>query len=105
VSREATVAGTKRASTEPNHSGEAEISIPPDLSYEFSLENHSPPDKASAMTQPCSHNRVQVISQDENGKFVECLDCREIYEAAELDELTAPPQQPDTAEASSLADA
>jgi hypothetical protein len=74
--------------------------------YEFSLENHSLPDKASAMTQPCSHNRVQVISQDVNGKFVECLDCREIYEAAELDELTAPlQQQPDAAEASSLADA
>jgi hypothetical protein len=59
------------------------------------------------MTQPCSHTRVQIISQDENGKFVECLDCREIYEAAELDELTAPPiQQPvEATDTSSLADA
>lgn len=41
------------------------------------------------MTPMCSHARVEVISQDANGKFVECLDCREIFEAAELDELAA----------------
>ncbi|MSO20636.1 MAG: hypothetical protein EXQ56_09285 [Acidobacteria bacterium] len=45
------------------------------------------------MTQPpiqsCSHARVEVISQDANGKFFECLDCREIFESAELDELLA----------------
>ena len=59
------------------------------------------------MTQPCSHTHVQIISQDENGKFVECLDCRELYEAAELDELAAPPipQRVEATDASSLADA
>lgn len=56
------------------------------------------------MTQPCRHTRVEVISQDENGKFVECLDCREIYEAAELDEQ-AGPERPSPEQASSLSDA
>ena len=55
------------------------------------------------MTPVCRHTRVEVISQDDNGKFVECLECREIYEAAELDDLTAKESQdPQT---SSLSDA
>ena len=39
------------------------------------------------MNEPCRHARFQLISQDENGKFLECLDCREIFESSELDEL------------------
>ena len=56
------------------------------------------------MTQPCRHARVEIISQDANGKFVECLDCREIYEAAELEDSA---EQPPVAEQedSSLSDA
>ncbi|MBI2817236.1 MAG: hypothetical protein HYX72_09880 [Acidobacteria bacterium] len=33
----------------------------------------------------CDHARVQVIAHDDNGEFVECLDCREIFESSELD--------------------
>jgi hypothetical protein len=39
------------------------------------------------MNQPCGHSNVQVIAQDDNGKFLECLDCREIFESSELEEL------------------
>jgi len=39
------------------------------------------------MTEPCSHARTEVIAKDENGQFVECLDCKEIFESSELDEL------------------
>jgi hypothetical protein len=39
------------------------------------------------MNTPCSHTRVLVISQDDNGKFLECLDCREIFESSELEAL------------------
>ena len=39
------------------------------------------------MGQPCSHTRRQVIAQDEVLKFVECLDCGEIFESDELAEL------------------
>ena len=42
------------------------------------------------MTAPCNHTRFQIISQDDNGKFLECLDCREIFESSELEE----PEQP-----------
>jgi hypothetical protein len=38
------------------------------------------------MSDPCKHANLQVISQDENGKFLECLDCREIFESSEVDE-------------------
>jgi hypothetical protein len=38
------------------------------------------------MSQPCKHANVQVISQDDNGKFLECLDCQEIFESSEMDE-------------------
>ena len=38
------------------------------------------------MTQPCPHARTQVIAHDENGEFVECLDCKEIFETSELEE-------------------
>ena len=38
------------------------------------------------MSSPCSHSRVQVVSQDDNGQFLECLDCQEIFESSELEE-------------------
>ncbi|HWP84565.1 MAG TPA: hypothetical protein VNN17_05210 [Terriglobia bacterium] len=38
------------------------------------------------MNQPCRHRNLQVISQDENGKFLECLDCKEIFESGEVEE-------------------
>ncbi len=40
----------------------------------------------AAMDKPCRHTRVEVISKDENGKFLECLDCGDILEAEELEE-------------------
>ena len=38
------------------------------------------------MNTPCHHANVQVIAQDDNGKFLECMDCREIFESSELEE-------------------
>ena len=38
------------------------------------------------MNNSCSHSRFQVVSQDDNGQFLECLDCREIFESSELEE-------------------
>ena len=38
------------------------------------------------MTEPCPHARTQVIAHDESGEFVECLDCKEIFESSELGE-------------------
>jgi hypothetical protein len=41
------------------------------------------------MTELCPHPRTQIISRDENGMFVECLDCKEIFESSELEESEA----------------
>ena len=42
------------------------------------------------MTTSCSHARVRVIAHDDNGEFVECLDCNEIFESSELEESSEP---------------
>jgi hypothetical protein len=39
------------------------------------------------MEQPCRHPRVQVVSRDEDAEFVECLDCREIFESSEFRDM------------------
>lgn len=45
----------------------------------------SQPQKAS---QPCKHPRVQIVSRDEDAEFVECLECREIFESSELKDMS-----------------
>jgi hypothetical protein len=39
------------------------------------------------MNQLCRHPRVQVVSRDEDAEFVECLDCREIFESSEFRDM------------------
>jgi hypothetical protein len=38
--------------------------------------------------RPCKHPRVQIVSRDEDAEFVECLDCREIFESSELKDMS-----------------
>jgi len=38
---------------------------------------------------PCAHPRVQIVARDEEGEFVECLECREIFEASEFKDMEA----------------
>jgi hypothetical protein len=37
---------------------------------------------------PCKHPRVQIVSRDEDAEFLECLECREIFEASELRDMS-----------------
>ena len=38
------------------------------------------------MTDPaCLHKRTRIIAKDNDAQYVECLDCDEILEAAELE--------------------
>ena len=46
----------------------------------------NPPNKP--MEQPCRHPRVQIVSRDEDSEFVECLECREIFESSEFKDMT-----------------
>jgi hypothetical protein len=39
------------------------------------------------MEKPCQHPRVQIVARQEDTEFVECLDCREIFESSELKDM------------------
>jgi len=40
------------------------------------------------MAKPaCQHQRTQIIAKDNDAQYVECLDCGEILEAAEMEKL------------------
>jgi hypothetical protein len=39
------------------------------------------------MDQQCLHPRVQVVSRDEDAEYVECIDCREIFESSEFRDM------------------
>jgi hypothetical protein len=37
------------------------------------------------MQTACAHNRTQMIARRDGVEYVECLDCREIFEAEDLE--------------------
>jgi len=39
------------------------------------------------MNKPCAHPRVQVVSRHEDSEYVECLECREVFESSELRDM------------------
>jgi hypothetical protein len=43
--------------------------------------------QSETMAQTCLHPRVQVVSRDEDSEFVECLECREIFESSEFRDM------------------
>jgi hypothetical protein len=61
--------------------------LPPERSrvYEFNPAAATP-DKQSRMNE-CKHPRVQVVSRDEDSEFVECLECREVFESSEFKDM------------------
>jgi hypothetical protein len=40
------------------------------------------PDKSQ-----CKHPRVQIVSRDEDAEFVECMECGEIFESSEFNDM------------------
>ena len=41
--------------------------------------------KALVMQIACDHNRTQIIARRDGVDYVECLDCRQIFEAEDLE--------------------
>ncbi len=35
----------------------------------------------------CKHPRVQIVSRDEESEYVECLECREVFESREFKDM------------------
>ena len=46
------------------------------------------PQPQNANKPPCKHPRVQIVSREEDAEFVECLECREIFESSELKDMS-----------------
>jgi hypothetical protein len=36
----------------------------------------------------CKHPRVQIVAREEDTEFVECLECREVFESSEFKDMT-----------------
>jgi hypothetical protein len=43
--------------------------------------------QSNAMDQPCQHARVQVVARDEDAEYVECMECREVFESSEFRDM------------------
>lgn len=43
--------------------------------------------QSDTMHNPCRHPRVQVVSRDEDAEFVECLECREVFDSSEFKDM------------------
>jgi hypothetical protein len=42
----------------------------------------------AAVTKPgCAHRRTQLIAKDQDAQYVECLECGEILESAEMEKI------------------
>jgi hypothetical protein len=54
----------------------------------------------NAGKQPCKHPRVQIVSRDEDAEFVECLECREVFESSELKDMSIEESAEDEAQES-----
>lgn len=47
----------------------------------------SQPHPKKATPEPCKHPRVQIVSRDEETEYVECQECREVFESSELKDM------------------
>lgn len=47
----------------------------------------TPKEIVSRAKLPCAHPRVQIVAREEDSEFVECLECREIFEASEFRDM------------------
>jgi len=43
--------------------------------------------QSSPMPNVCLHPRVQVVSRDEDSEYVECLECREVFDSSEFRDM------------------
>ena len=44
--------------------------------------------KSCFMQHPCEHKRTEIIARRDGVEYVECLDCRQIFEAEDLEPVT-----------------
>jgi hypothetical protein len=42
----------------------------------------------------CKHPRVQIVSRDEDTVYVECLECRDVFESSEFKDMAIEERTP-----------
>jgi hypothetical protein len=47
----------------------------------------SPSPQKKVTPEPCKHPRVQIVSRDEETEYVECQECREVFESSEFKDM------------------
>ncbi len=50
------------------------------------------------MSAPCRHQQVRFVSREEDAEFVECVNCGEVFDAAELRDIAAEEDSESTSE-------
>jgi hypothetical protein len=50
-------------------------------------QRNTQPSVSRSMNQPCRHPRVQIVARHEDSEFVECLECREVFESSEFKDM------------------
>jgi hypothetical protein len=50
-------------------------------------QRNTEPSLNRPMNQPCRHPRVQIVAREEDAEFVECLECREVFESSEFKDM------------------
>jgi hypothetical protein len=50
-------------------------------------QSYPEPSKSRPMNQPCRHPRVAIVAREEDSEFVECLECREVFESSEFKDM------------------
>lgn len=39
------------------------------------------------MDKKCQHPRVQIVAREEDSEYVECIECREVFESSEFKDM------------------
>ena len=50
--------------------------------------------QSNSASKQCHHPRVQIVARDEDSEFVECLECREVFEASEFKDMAIEEDSP-----------
>ena len=45
------------------------------------------PPSSRIMEKSCQHPRVQIVAREEDCEFVECMECREVFDLSELKDM------------------
>jgi hypothetical protein len=50
-------------------------------------QRNTEPSVSSPINQKCRHPRVLIVAREEDSEFVECLECREVFESSEFKDM------------------